>query len=104
MPKKKKLRLNELTVSSFVTLEEAASQSVKGGVLGQETYPRTCVQECLTFAVSTCAPCLTELTDCVGCSEDGLCLTGYESCAADICAVSGMDDCVIGVVPIAKPF
>ena len=67
MPKNKKLQLNKLTISNFVTRPEA--EKVRGG--GTWTICKTCGFECWTVycrtQYDTCGTCVT---DCAPCTTD----------------------------------
>jgi hypothetical protein len=76
MPKKKKLKLNELKVKSFVTVLSDESKAVKGGSV---SICKTCGLECSVGCPETYD------TECPSCG--GTCRTECGSC--ETCATCG---------------
>jgi len=84
---KKKLKLNSLTVQSFVTsLDEETNKKVKGGTTIASLFYTGCIIACpggsthcaasecaLCPTGDTCDPCSRAFTNCVnnGCNDDG---------------------------------
>jgi len=101
MPKKKRLKLNELTVKSFVTRLGDQSRAVKGGAENTVTCPTGTVCEscegtcetcfygptCATWCAATCETCDT----CVTCNTCGGNTCPYSKCQT--CDCSGDPRC-----------
>lgn len=71
MPEKKKLKLNELKVKSFVTMEKDEAGKIKGGSV---SICKTCGSEC----IATCGCTATVCSDC--CPGTDTCNTNCGTC------------------------
>lgn len=95
MPKKKRLKLNELTVKSFVTRLGDQSRAVKGGLPNTVTCPpptegESCGGTCETCFGFTCATCILETCEtcdtCVTCNTCGGYTCPYSQCKTCDCS------------------